>query len=63
MQKYDVSNFLLSEFLSHVSDEEKPIANRILIDEMVNGWNNSIYFMPKNKLKINHYLPQNYRLM
>lgn len=63
MQKYDVSKFIMANYLTEISDEEKPIANRILINEIVDGWNKNIYFQPKSSIKINHYIPHNYRLM
>lgn len=63
MQKYNVSNFIISNILSDLSAQEKPLANRVLINGIVDGWNNNIYFQPKENTKINHYIPQNYRLM
>lgn len=63
MQKYDVSKFIMANFLTELPDEEKPVANRILINGIVDGWNNNIYFQPRESLKIHHYIPQNYHLM
>ena len=63
MQKYDVSKFIISSFLSQVLDDEKSVVNRILINEIVDGWNNSIYFQSKKQLKINSYISQKYNIM
>lgn len=63
MQKYDVSNFIISNILLGLSAKEKPVTNRVLINNIVDGWNNDIYFQPKETLKINHYIPKNYDLM
>lgn len=63
MQKYDVSNFIIANILSDLTAQEKPLANKILINNIVDGWNNNIYFHPKENAKINHYIPQNNHLM
>lgn len=63
MQKYDVSNFIMSNLLTGLSVTEKPSLNRVLINNIVDGWNNKIYFQPKESIKINHYIPQNYTRM
>lgn len=63
MQKYDVSNFILADFLSGVSETEKPVIERILIGGIVDGWNNEIYFQPKNTLKIKQDILPEYDLM
>lgn len=63
MKKYDVSNFIISNILFNIPPREKPLADRVLINNLVDGWNNHIYFYPKQDAKINHYLPQNHHLM
>ena len=63
MQEYDVSKFIMANFLTQVSDEERPVTNRILVNNIVEKWNNNIYFQPKDQFKINHYIPKNYSLM
>lgn len=63
MQKYDVSKFIISNFTTEVPEVEKNLANRIVINEIVDGWSNSIYFQPRKQIKINHYFPHNNYLM
>lgn len=63
MQKYDVSKFIISNFITEVPDVEKNLANRIVINEIVDGWSNSVYFQPREQIKINHYFPHNNYLM
>ena len=63
MQKYDVSNFIISNLLFELPERDKPSVNRVLINNLVDGWNNNIYFYPKENAKINHYIPQNHHLM
>ena len=63
MQKYDVSKYIISNLLNDLSLPEKPMINRILINNIVDGWNKNIYFQPEESLKINHYTPKNHHLM
>lgn len=63
MQKYDVSNFIISNLLFDLPAKEKPLADRVVINNLVDGWNNNIYFYPKDTTGINHYIPQNHHLM
>ncbi|MBR3502095.1 MAG: hypothetical protein IKO06_04225 [Alphaproteobacteria bacterium] len=63
MQKYDVSNFIIANALGELPTAENKIARRILIGGIVDGWNNNIYFQPKERLKINHYVPKRTEIM
>lgn len=63
MQKYDVSKFIMSNLSLDLPENEKRFVNRVLINGIVDGWNNNIYFQPKEKVKINHYIPKNHIIM
>ena len=63
MQKYDVSKFIVSNFSLDLPEAEKRFVNRVLINEIVDGWNHNIYFQPKEIVRINHYAPKNHILM
>lgn len=63
MQKYDVSKFIISNFSLDLPESEKRFVNRVLIDGIVDGWNNNIYFQPKEIVRVNHYTPKKHEIM
>lgn len=63
MQKYDVGKFIMANALIDVNLAEKPSINRVFINGLVDGWNNNVYFQPKEVVRINHYIPRKYNLM
>ncbi len=51
MQKYDVSKYIISQLAIDLSLPKKAVINRILISNIVEGWNNNIYIQPQENIK------------
>ncbi len=63
MQKYDVSKFIISNLMNDLAVTEKPVISRVLISGIVDGWNNNVYFQPKEIIKRNRFISKNNNLM
>ena len=63
MQKYDVSKFIISNLMNDLAVTEKPVISRVLISGIVDGWNNNVYFQPKEAIKFEHFISKNNNLM
>lgn len=62
MQKQNIANILLYNMTSEYAPTELGADKRI-ISEIVDGWNQNIYVYPKYSIKLNPHRTKKYNLM